>query len=191
MRVSRAPEKRGGANKMVVYLSIAIGVVIVGILITYLTTGFDSRSATGDQTGIPEMAANPGKISNQIAPPPTAILVPTATAQPPLELKLLDAEPGPAPRIIPDVKFGEVLDEGLLDIDLPGNVTSQSWYTFQVDTISVTVMVSNLGQGEAMRKVEWFYKEATRMMGNTRDKKESRAQHWDEVTRAADLLPNL
>ena len=59
------------------------------------------------------------------------------------------------------------------------------------DTISVTVMVSNLGQGAAMSKVEWFYKEATRMMGDTKDKRMSREQQWEEVTRAADLLPNL
>ena len=59
------------------------------------------------------------------------------------------------------------------------------------DTISVTVMLSNLGQGAAMDKVEWFYKEATRMMGHTRDRRESREQRWDDVARAAELLPNL
>jgi hypothetical protein len=59
------------------------------------------------------------------------------------------------------------------------------------DTISVTVMLSNLGQGAAMDKVEWFYKEATRMMGDTRDKRVSREQRWDDVARAAELLPNL
>lgn len=59
------------------------------------------------------------------------------------------------------------------------------------DTISVTVMLSNLGQGAAMDKVEWFYKEATRMMGHSRDRRESREERWDNVARAAELLPNL
>jgi hypothetical protein len=42
-----------------------------------------------------------------------------------------------------------------------------------------------------MDKVGWFYKEATRMMGDTRDKRVSREQRWDDVARAAELLPNL
>jgi cell division GTPase FtsZ len=59
------------------------------------------------------------------------------------------------------------------------------------DTISVTVMVCNLGQGAAMEKVEWFYRQATAMMGETKDKRANREQLWDEVNRAGDLLPNL
>ena len=59
------------------------------------------------------------------------------------------------------------------------------------NTISVTVMVSNIGQGSAMGKVEWFYKEATRMMGTTLEKRKYREERWGEVARAADLLPNL
>jgi hypothetical protein len=46
----------------------------------------------------------------------------------------LPFEPGTSSRAIPDVKFGEVLSEGLLDVDLPGDITAQCWYTFQVDT---------------------------------------------------------
>jgi cell division GTPase FtsZ len=59
------------------------------------------------------------------------------------------------------------------------------------DTISVTVMVCNVGRGAAMDKVEWFYKEATRMMGDSRSKRHSREQRWESVSKAADLLPNL
>ena len=59
------------------------------------------------------------------------------------------------------------------------------------DTISVTVVVSNLGEGSALRKVEWFYREATRMMGDTRDKIRSREDRWEETSRLADLLPDL
>jgi tubulin-like protein CetZ len=59
------------------------------------------------------------------------------------------------------------------------------------DTISVTVMVSNIGRGAPMDKVEWFYKEATRMMGDSRSKRQSREQRWESASRAAGLLPNL
>ena len=59
------------------------------------------------------------------------------------------------------------------------------------DTISVTVLVSNLGEGAAIRKVEWFYREATRMLGDSRDKKRTREDKWEETSRLADLLPNL
>ena len=59
------------------------------------------------------------------------------------------------------------------------------------DTISVTVIISNLGEGSALRKVEWFYREATRMMGDARDKIRSREDRWEETSRLADLLPNL
>jgi hypothetical protein len=52
-------------------------------------------------------------------------------------------------------------------------------------------MVSNLGQGAAMDKVGWFYTEAIKMMGNTKEKRASREEHWEKVTRAADMLPNL
>ena len=59
------------------------------------------------------------------------------------------------------------------------------------DTISVTVMMCNLGQGAAMSQVEWFYRQATKMMGETKDKRATREQHWGEVTKSAELLPNL
>jgi cell division GTPase FtsZ len=59
------------------------------------------------------------------------------------------------------------------------------------DTISVTVLVSNLGEGAAIRKVEWFYREATRMLGDSRDKRRTREDKWEETSRLADLLPNL
>jgi hypothetical protein len=39
MKVSRAPEKRGGANRTVVYVSLIFAAIIVGVLVTYFTTG--------------------------------------------------------------------------------------------------------------------------------------------------------
>jgi cell division GTPase FtsZ len=59
------------------------------------------------------------------------------------------------------------------------------------DTISVTAIVTNLGEGAAMRKVEWFYREATRMLGDTRNKREDREKRWGDASKLADMLPNL
>ena len=59
------------------------------------------------------------------------------------------------------------------------------------DTISVTVMVSNIGHGAAMDKVEWFYREATKMMGDTRDMRQTREGKWEETAKLAAMLPNL
>ena len=85
----------------------------------------------------------------------------------------------------------EMMDNAFAD-RVPGAGRRKGTYPGRTsDTISVTVMVSNLGQGAAMDKVGWFYTEATRMMGNTKEKRASREQHWEDVTRAADMLPNL
>jgi hypothetical protein len=59
------------------------------------------------------------------------------------------------------------------------------------DTISVTVMISGLGRGFATDKVGWFYTEATRMIGTSKDNRVSREKHWENVSRAADSLPDL
>ena len=128
MRISRAPERRGGSNKILLYLSLVVTVVIVGILIAYFTAGFESRSATGDQTGLNELAVSPVEVSPAEAP------VPTTTPEPETDLKLLATEPIALDRVIPEAKFGEVLSEGLTEVNLPGDVTAESWYTFQVNT---------------------------------------------------------
>ena len=85
----------------------------------------------------------------------------------------------------------EMMDNAFAD-RVPGAGRRKGTYPGRTsDTISVTVMVTNLGQGQAMSKVEWFYKEAIKMMGNTKDMRANREQHWEEVTRSADMLPNL
>jgi cell division GTPase FtsZ len=59
------------------------------------------------------------------------------------------------------------------------------------DTISITVIVSNLGKGAAMDRVQWFYTEATRMMEEVQTKREHRETRWEETAKAGSLLPNL
>jgi hypothetical protein len=59
------------------------------------------------------------------------------------------------------------------------------------DTISITVIVSNLGKGAAMDRVQWFYTEAIRMMEEVQTKREHRETRWEETAKAGSLLPNL
>jgi len=175
MRVSRAPEQRGGASKILLYLSLVATVAIAGILVTYFTTGFDLRSATGDQTGLTNLAVLPAEVAPAVAP------VAAAAPKPDSELILLADEPVTLPRLIPDARFGEVLSEGLVEVDLPGEVTAESWYSFQVntstrditlffalygnspDTITRTVKIEGYTQRGALNiaEVTLFYPEGT------------------------------
>ena len=59
------------------------------------------------------------------------------------------------------------------------------------DTISITVMVSNLGTGAAMDRIEMIYSEATRLMGETKLKNMDREKRWEEAAKSAALLPDL
>jgi cell division GTPase FtsZ len=59
------------------------------------------------------------------------------------------------------------------------------------DTISITVIVSNLGLGAAMDRIQFFYSEATRMMDSVKQKKQGREKRWQEAAKSAALLPNL
>lgn len=59
------------------------------------------------------------------------------------------------------------------------------------DTISVTVIVSNLGTGSAMDRIKVFYNEATRLMGETKLKNMDREKRWEEAAKSAALLPDL
>lgn len=133
MRASRAPERRGGANRTVMYVSLIFAAVIVGVLVTYVTTGFKLPSATGDQSGI-AAAPDPKSLAGLPQATPTPLPTPTATPEPTVGLKLLELGPDPITGLVPDVKFGEVLAEGLVQLGLPGNNAAKTWYTYQVDT---------------------------------------------------------
>jgi hypothetical protein len=132
MKISRAPEKRGGSNKTLMYSLAVVAIAVAAILVVYFATGFGPRFATGDQTGLNDLAVSPVQLPIAPVPDPS----PTPAAEPESPMTILADEPISLPRVIPEVKFGEVLSEGLVDVDLPGNVTVESWYTFQVNTTS-------------------------------------------------------
>jgi cell division GTPase FtsZ len=59
------------------------------------------------------------------------------------------------------------------------------------DTISTTVIISNLGKGAAMDHIEMFYTEATKMMEEVRVKKMGRTRRWEKTAKSAAMLPDL
>lgn len=136
MRVSRAPEKRGRGKKPLVYYSLVGTTLILAAVFVYFIGGFDaplamvtqsdeSQSPAGSATGITELLSSPS---------PTAIPRPAPTPIPAVAIKLLEAEPEPLPRTVPQVQFGEELDQGLVQLALPANHLVDTWYTFQVNT---------------------------------------------------------
>ena len=85
----------------------------------------------------------------------------------------------------------EMMDNNLAEL-VPGAGRRKGTYPGRVsDTISFTVIISNIGGGAAMDKVEFFYTEATKLMSEVQTKREGREKRWQEANQAAALLPDL
>lgn len=85
----------------------------------------------------------------------------------------------------------EMMDTYLAE-QVPGAARRKGTYPGRTsDTIGVTVIVSNLGAGAAMDKVEWFYKAGLKTLGDVREKREGRDKLWKEAAKAAEHLPDL
>ena len=84
-----------------------------------------------------------------------------------------------------------MMDNNLSEL-VPGAGRRKGTYPGRVsDTISFTVIISNIGRGAAMDKVEFFYTEATKMMSEVQSKREGREKQWQVANEAAALLPDL
>ena len=85
----------------------------------------------------------------------------------------------------------EMMDNTLAE-RVPGAGRRKGTYPGRVsDTISFTVIVSNLGEGAAMDKIETFFTDASRMLGEVQHKREGRQKQWETASKAAASLPNL
>ena len=85
----------------------------------------------------------------------------------------------------------EMMDN-LLSERVPGAGGRKGTYPGRTsDTISITVIVSNLGKGAAMDRIEMFYSEATRLMNEVRLNTIGREKRWEETAKSAALLPDL
>ena len=85
----------------------------------------------------------------------------------------------------------EMMDNTLAD-RVPGAGRRKGTYPGRIsDTISFTVIVSNIGQGAAMDKIETFFTDASRMLGEVQHKREGIQKQWKTASKAAAQLPNL
>ena len=127
-------------------------------------------------TAAPSPTATPRPTSTPEPAPTATPVAETATAETPV------TEPPVQPAVefgtevirslLPDVDFGEVLEEGFMELKLPAGDLVDTWYTFQVDTrslditvffalfdeareaISTTVKVENYTQGSPLASAE-------------------------------------
>ena len=88
-------------------------------------------------TPVPEPTAVPATAVPVLRPTATPLPAPVEVVNPDTEKTVetvVVAEESENLDFLPDVKFGDVLDEGLMDLRMPGGETVDTWYTFQVDT---------------------------------------------------------
>ena len=193
---SRSPERRGALKKGVLFLGLPVVAVIAAGLIIFFSGAFDStlteseepvgtvvaaQSSPAPTTAPPVLAVAPKattaptpRPTSAPAPAPTATPTPAPTATPapePTEQAKPAVEPQettPAARVVPQVKFGEVLADGWIKLELPGDNLVDAWYTLQVNTttlgitnffalyddasgsIFTTVKIPNYKQGDAL-----------------------------------------
>ena len=96
---------------------------------------------------------------------------------------------GPADQATEEIV--EMMDN-LLSERVPGAGRRKGTYPGRTsDTISITVIISNLGKGAAMDRIEFFYNEATRLMSEVRLNTIGREKRWEEAAKSAALLPDL
>ena len=179
MRISRAPEHRGGAGSPILLILVLLIVLVVGGVVIYLLLGNNPAAA-------PVVPPAPATAQGNPEPFPT---IPQrsnpAPQEQPTQAPVSSQETnggfgGDTPRFQPpEVIFGEVLAEGFVDLELL-NGRVRTWFTFQVDTstqnivlffgffdqegktMSRTVVVEDYSQSEIIDNAEMtvFYPDA-------------------------------
>ncbi len=85
----------------------------------------------------------------------------------------------------------EMMDSNLAE-QVPGAGRRKGTYPGRTsETVSITVIMSNLGKGAAMEKVEFFYRSAVDAIAAKEDQQGVRNQLWNQTNRVAAQLPNL
>ena len=164
MRGSRAPEGRGIDKRVIfISVIIAAVIAAVAVTYFSMGSdpiSAENEQATAPQNSVPTSPTlgDQGSASGPtLIPEPTATPIPLPTATPapsptpvaasgstqdddsainPQPTTPPTAQPGSAtvPTVLPDVQFGEILEEGLTRLKFPDGNLVDTWYTFQVDT---------------------------------------------------------
>ncbi len=86
-------------------------------------------------TPVLEPTAVPATAVPVLRPTATPLPVPAVVSEPEKTVEaVVVADESENLNFLPDVKFGDVLDEGLMKLKMPGGESVDTWYTFQVDT---------------------------------------------------------
>lgn len=182
MKISRASEHRAGGKKYVLYSSSIVVAIFVGLLVSYFVSQMETSSATGDHSGVAQEGLdknmpNSGNTANgasaAVVPTPTPVSTPIPS--PTLVQEPVTPDHDSLTKLVPDVRFGEVIAEGFVELELPGkspNNLALTWYTFQVDTktrditlffalfnesldsLTRTVYLDDYTQGSQLQKAE-------------------------------------
>ena len=166
MRVSRAPEGRSTTKRSAIG-AIGVTAVIAAVAVFLFTSASDPISAK-DAEGLGTVSTSPANNNLTVAPaateaPATAVPAPTpmpeSTPVPEAtpvqddpesgseEDSNLQMAPEPTavpnsaskPMFLPEAVFGEVLEEGMMNLRYPRGESVKAWYTFQVDTESLQI----------------------------------------------------
>ncbi len=125
------PEYRGGSGSPIVLILVLLAVLIVGGVVIFLLLGSNSVTpAAVPPTPVPQQViqAAPAVVPQ---PPPA---LPTAAPAP------QDAAAMPEQFRAPDVRYGEILADGFVDLQLQtGQV--RTFFTFQVDTSTQNIVL--------------------------------------------------
>ena len=184
MRISRTPEYRGGSGSPLLLILVLLIVLVVGGVAIYFLLGNNSTQETAAPVApameVPPTLPRPSvqNTQNSLTPAVSAQTLPTPMPQSPPDAGAAPQVSGPL-YTPPEVTFGEVLDEGFVDLQLlSGQI--RTWYTFQVDTstnntvlffafydaggqnISRTIMVENYIRSEIIKNAQLtvFYPDA-------------------------------
>ena len=171
MRVSRAPEYRGGTGSPILLILVLLVVLIVGGVVIYLLLENNPAAAP---VVPPAQVTTPGNPEPFPTVPQRSNPAPQVQpTQPPVSPQETNMSMGGDTLRFqpPEVIFGEVLAEGFVDLELL-NGRVRTWFTFQVDTstqnivlffgffdqegktMSRTVSVENYSQSEIIDNAE-------------------------------------
>lgn len=143
MRTTRVREGRGTLTKTGLFVFLPIAAVVAVGLIVFFAGAFDSTLAEDEGAGksaVSQMTSEPA--GQPSAPEPTAkpkvepTPMPTAqpTAAPVVVSNVAPVEEQVVTKVLPNARFGEVLDEGWVELKLPANQSAETWFSLQVDT---------------------------------------------------------
>lgn len=108
-----------------------------------------SPSVSSGPTPAPEPTAAPKPTATTVPipdPTPTPVAAPKAgdssgsgTDPKPTPGPTLEPRAAGVPAVFPDAKFGDILEEGLVELKLHGGDLSKAWYSLQVDTKTLDI----------------------------------------------------